>query len=102
MNKRKKFTREFKLSVLQEIESGKTAVQVCRERDLNKDLIYRWKKEVEANPTNAFAGKGNTWKLEAKNAELERTIGKLYMENEFVKKVNTNLQAKLTESKKNR
>ncbi|MFH1587919.1 MAG: transposase [Candidatus Diapherotrites archaeon] len=102
MSKRKNFSKEFKLSVLQEIESGKTSAQVCREYDLNKDLIYRWKKEYDSNPTEAFAGKGNTWKLEAKNAELERKIGQLYLENEFVKKVNANLQAKLTELKKNR
>jgi hypothetical protein len=38
------------------------------------------------NPESAFRGNGNIYKEAAKNQELERLIGKLYSENEFLKK----------------
>lgn len=81
------FSREFKLSVLHELESGRTTAHVCRDHDLNKDLVWRWRKEYRENPGLAFAGKGNASSLETKNVELERTVGQLYMENAFLKKV---------------
>ena len=98
--KKRKFSREFKLAVLQEVDSGKSVAQVCREHDLVANLITRWKRERQENPKEAFAGKGNTWKLEAKNAELQRTIGELYIENSILKKANTRLQELWAENQK--
>ena len=99
--KKRIFSKSFKLEVLRELDSGKPAVQVCRERELASTLVTRWKREFRQNPGQAFAGKGNTWKLEARNADLERKIGQLYLQNEFLQKVNTDLQAMLAEVKKN-
>jgi transposase len=99
--KKRVFSRNFKLEVLRELDSGKPAVEVCRERELNPTVLTRWKREFRQNPGQAFAGKGHTWKLEAKNAELERKIGQQTMEIDFLKKINTNLQAMLAEVKKN-
>ena len=101
MMKKRIFSKQFKLEVLQELESGKTVTQVGRERELSPTVVTRWKREFKQNPSQAFAGKGNTYKLEAKNAELERKIGQLYLQNEFLQKINGNLQAMLTEVKKN-
>jgi transposase len=84
--RKRKFTKEFKVQVVQELESGKPVEQVCREHEIKHDMVYRWRKEFRENGIAAFAGKGNTYKLEAKNAQLERTIGELYMENRFLKK----------------
>lgn len=98
---KRKFSREFKLSVLNEIDSGKPMVQVCRQHDLASTLVTRWKREYGQNPKEAFAGNGHLWKMEAKNAELERTIGELYLENSFLKKANKRLQEFLAEVKKN-
>ena len=99
---KKKFSREFKLAVLREVDSGKSVAQVCREHDLVANLITRWKREYQENPKEAFAGKGNTWKLEAKNAELERTIGQLYLETALLKKANVRLTEFVASQKKTR
>lgn len=99
---KRKFSREFKLAVLQEVDSGKSVAQVCREHDLVANLITRWKREYQENPKEAFAGKGNTWKLEAKNAELTRTIGELYLENALLKKANVRLTEFVASQKKTR
>ena len=92
MRSRRQFTNEFKLKVINEIETGKTAAQVAREYQINENLISRWKTEYRKNPTKAFSGNGNTCKEEAKVAELERMVGRLTMENEFLKKVLTQMR----------
>ena len=43
-------------------------------------------------PETAFQGNGKHYKDEAKIAELEHLVGKLYVENEFLKKTLTNLE----------
>lgn len=99
MSKRK-FSKEFKMQVVQQVQSGKAPVQVAREHDLKIDLVSRWKREYQGNPQFAFSGKGNPNREDTKTAQLERKIGQLYMQIEFVKKVNANLQARLAELKK--
>jgi transposase len=97
--KHRKFSREFKIQVVQEIESGIPAAQVSRQYQINPSLIQKWKREYRQYPQTAFAGKGNIYKDEAKIAQLERTIGKLYLENEFLKKTLKQLGLKMEQSK---
>ncbi len=85
MSKRRKFTRDFKLSVVQQLGSRSSA-EVCREHDLSPNVLYRWKREYESNPDESFKGNGNLWKEEAKLAEKDRLIGQLYAENALLKK----------------
>jgi len=98
MRYRRTFTREFKLSILRELES-KSAAQVCREHNLHPVLICKWKRDYEKNPSEAFSGHGNMWKEEAKIAEYERLIGQLCAENAFLKKTSTILQQRRAEEK---
>ena len=99
MNKRK-FSREFKLQVVQALQAGKAPAEVAREHDLKIDLVCRWRKEHQRDPQLAFSGRGNPSKEDAKYAQLERKIGQLYLENDFLKRVNNNLQNRLVELKK--
>ena len=77
--KRRIFSREFKLSLLQELES-KSASQICREHEIHPVLLSSWKRDYEKDPAHAFSGRGNAWKEEAKIAKYERLIGQLYAE----------------------
>lgn len=99
MRKRRYFTREFKLSLLRELES-KTAAEICREHNIHPVLLSSWKKDYERDPHRAFSGSGNMWKEEAKIAQYERLIGQLYAENAFLKKTSEILQQKKAEGKK--
>lgn len=99
---KRRFTKELKVLVMQELASGKPSADICREHEIKADAISRWKKEYERNPDHAFAGRGNPVTIEARNAELERKIGQLYLENEFIKKVNAKLQTRIAELKKTR
>lgn len=99
MRTRRNFTREFKLSILRELES-KPAVEVCREHNIHPVLLCTWKRDYEKNPHRAFSGRGNMWKEEAKIAQYEKLIGQLYAENAFLKKTSAILQQKNAEEKK--
>lgn len=85
MRLRRKFTKEFKLSVVRELED-KTLVEVCRMHNLSPSVVNRWKREHTENPKDAFAGSGNVWKEDARIARYERLVGQLYAENAFLKK----------------
>jgi len=102
MKIRKKFTREFKITLLRELENGKSAAQVSREYGIHPSLLSNWKREYKENPETAFSGNGNINKPEAKLAESERLIGQLYAENAFLKKVLSSLETKLQEHQKQR
>lgn len=97
---RRKYTKEFKLSVIRELESGIAVSEIARKYNIHPALPARWKKEYYEDPTHSFSGNGNTYKLEAKNAELERLVGQLYAENEFLKKAISNLEKFRKEEKR--
>ncbi len=82
---RRSFTREFKMSVVQQLGS-RPAAEICRENDLQQSLLCRWQKEYESNPREAFCGKGKLWKEEARTVRYERLIGQLYAEIDLLKK----------------
>jgi transposase-like protein len=101
MRKRRSFTRDFKLSILGELNE-KSMAEVCREHSLHPVIICKWKREYKADPQRAFSGKGNLWKAEAEVAKYERLLGQLYAENAFLKKTITNLQEFQAEEEKRR
>jgi transposase len=44
---RKRYTREFKLSLIRELESGKKLGQLSRENNIHPNMISRWKLEYD-------------------------------------------------------
>jgi transposase len=91
--KRRRFTREFKLQVVREIEAGKSIAQAAREHQLHPTLIGRWQKLHCQYAEKAFAGNGQAYRDEARIAELERKVGQLTMENDLLKKALLRLEA---------
>lgn len=97
--KRRRFTREFKLEILRELE-GKTLAHVCREHELVPNVVCRWKKEYGHNPYGAFSGNGNIWKESAEIERYKRLVGQLYAEIDFLKKTLDTLQRRRAEEKR--
>jgi len=81
-----RFDRDFKISVLTELEVGKSLAQIAHEYGIHLSLPCRWKSELAENPENAFRGNGNKYKDPAKIAELERLLGQAHAEIELLKK----------------
>ena len=86
-SKRRTYTREFKLKVLGEIDAGKTQAQAAREYQLTETAIYTWRQQLTRYKDKAFAGQGKAYTDEARVHELERMVGRLTMENDFLKKL---------------
>ena len=80
---RRRYDREFKISVVAELESGKPLAQIARENGIHPSLPCRWRDELAENPERAFSGNGNRCKYEARIAELERLLGQAHAENEL-------------------
>lgn len=99
MGIKRQFSREFKLSVIKELETKRLA-EVCRAHNITPSTVSCWRKDYNANPMEAFKGRGNIWKEDAKIAQYERLIGQQCMEIAFLKKVYETLKQQIAEGKK--
>lgn len=84
---RRRFTKELKIEVVQEVESGLPLAEASRRYEVHPNLIRKWRELYQENGDRAFAGHGKVYREEARIAALERKIGQLTMENEFLKKL---------------
>lgn len=82
---RRSFTREFKLDVCQKVQLGQvTKSAVCREHSLSPSLLNRWLSQFESKGKTAFSENAPV-DLERKVKELEASLGRAHLENEFLK-----------------
>ena len=86
----KTYTREFKLKMVQAVESADLRpAQACREYLLAGSVLNRWRHEVRLRGEAAFTpldGPTATPDYEQHIAELERVCGQLAVENAALKK----------------
>jgi transposase len=85
---RRKFSREFKIRVVQAYESGVSAVELSRQFEIHPNVIYGWTREYRKDPNQAFPSHGHDEpeSQDRRIAELERLVGRLSLENDFLKK----------------
>ncbi len=90
---RRKFSREFKIRVVEAYESGVSAVELSRQFEIHPNVVYAWSREYRQDPAKAFQrgeDQNDPSRIdEQRIAELERMIGRLALENEFLKKALT-------------
>ena len=83
---RRAFTKEFKLQVLDEADDGIPMAELSRRYKLSRTTIWKWRQSLKSSPQNPFPGKGvQREPTKKKVAEMERLIGRLTMENDFLK-----------------
>ncbi len=86
MADRRKFLASFKREVVEELLSeSSTLGQLSRRYDISSGLILHWKKRDGEGKLTEGPSQSEKAVL-ARNAELERMVGKLTMENELLKK----------------
>lgn len=85
---RRTFTREFKLEVCQQAESGSSSKsRLCREHALSPSMLDRWIEQYRAKGEEAFTGlgwRGQSRTPDARIRELEAALGRAHMEIEFL------------------
>lgn len=89
MARGRSFTREFKLNVVRQVESGeRRPAQICREHQVSDGVLWRWRREVAERGEAAFTppAADSAAALERRIAELERFCGQLALENAILKK----------------
>ena len=85
MKNQRTFSLEFKRQVVEELLSGESRpVQLCRRHNISSSALYYWKKQYSRGrfnnePTEEAA-------LKDRIEKLERLVGRLTLENEFLKR----------------
>ena len=86
------YSRDLKITVMRALDTGATRAGIARKYQLSPKLLERWRSEWRAQGELAFPGVGRR-KVDLpagddarRVAELERKIGQLIMENDFLKK----------------
>ena len=86
------YSRDLKIAAMRALDAGSATGEVARKYQLSPKLLERWRGEWRAKGESAFPGVGRrSHDLPAVDdarriAELERKIGQLTMENDFLKK----------------
>ena len=85
MKNQRSFSLEFKRQVVEELLSGESRLaQLCRRYNISSSVLYHWKKQysrgkLNNEPTQEAA-------LKDRVEKPERLVGKLTLENEFLKR----------------
>ena len=86
------YSRDLKIAAMRALDTGSTFGEIARKYQVSPHLLERWRGEWRARGELAFPGSGrrgvDTPGLDdaRRIAELERKIGQLTMENDFLKK----------------
>ena len=75
--------------VLQVLTGAKSAAQICRDLQINENLLSRWKQQFLADAALIFERESASHEKDARIADLERMVGRLTLELEVAKKAST-------------
>jgi transposase len=86
------YSRDLKLTVMRALDAGAARSEIARKYQLSPKLLERWRSEWQAQGELAFPGVGRR-RTDLPGAEdprrvveLERKVGQLTLENDFLKK----------------
>jgi transposase len=88
MQKRKTYTKEFKLEAVRLLEKGeRPAAEIARQLGIARNKLYKWKEEVAAYGVQAFPGHGGYRSdKDAEIARLKRELEQVTEERDILKK----------------
>ena len=97
MRRQRSFSLEFKRQVVEELVSGQSRpARICRRYEISSSLLYHWKRQYARGKfNNEPMGEAA---LRDRVEKLERLVGKLTLENEFLKR---GLQNSLAQAERN-
>ena len=83
---RRKFSREFKLEAVRQLEAGRRLAEMARELGVHATVLRRWKDQVVVDAQTAFPGNGRMRDPEEELRRLQRENAQLRAERDFLKK----------------
>jgi len=97
MTQRRTFTAEFKTRVVLDLVSGAhSTAELCRQHQLNQQVLARWKTEFLERAPLIFEQDQKRSAEQERIAELERLVGRLAMELDIAKKASGVLSSPLS------
>ena len=85
--KRKVYTREFKLNAVRLATDGDHGVaQTARDLGINENTLYKWRQQFRSDPQDAFPGKGRLKLQDEELRQLRRENLRLQQERDFLKR----------------
>ncbi|MGY4828076.1 IS3 family transposase [Sphaerotilaceae bacterium SBD11-9] len=87
MERRRTFSREFKLEAVRLVtERGVAVAQAAKDLDVHENVLRKWVRELRDEPQDAFPGNGKQKAQDAEIARLRKELAKLKMERDILKK----------------
>ena len=87
MERRRTFSREFKLEAVRLVtERGVAVAQAAKDLDVHENVLRKWVRELQVDPQQAFPGKGVMKPEQAEIDRLRKEVAKLRMERDILKK----------------
>ena len=90
MSTRRTFTREFKVEAVALVtRQGLSVAEAARRLEIGQNLLRKWREQLAAEGSRAFAAKSQPSALEEENRRLRSENDRLRMEREILKKAAT-------------
>ena len=87
MSTRRAFTREFKVEAVALVaRQGLSVAEAARRLEIGQNLLRKWREQLAAEGSRAFAAKSQPSALEEENRRLRAENDRLRMEREILKK----------------
>ncbi|MDR8389948.1 transposase [Aliifodinibius sp. S!AR15-10] len=88
MSKRRSYSKEFKLDVIQQSYQRDNIRELADELGIDPGLIYAWRSKYKQQPQQSFPGKGIPSRTPEKKelAELKKELADVRMERDILKK----------------
>jgi transposase len=87
MQKRKTFSKEFKLEAVRLLErSDKPAAELARELGVRRNQLYKWKEQLGTKGEDAFPGHGRRAPKDDEITRLKRELERVKEERDILKK----------------
>lgn len=80
------YTREFKVHAIQLSEKNGSIPKTAKELGISDKSLYNWVRELKADSSEAFRGRGKLTAESDKIRQLEREVKRLKETNEILKK----------------
>jgi transposase len=85
--RRKRYDTQFKLDALRLVETSDRAISdIAKDLGIARELLYKWKRDLEADPKHAFPGKGKRKPEEDQVRKLEHELKRVTEERDILKK----------------
>ena len=85
--RRRRFDAQFKVDAVRLVQqSDRPISDIARDLGIRRELLYKWQRELETDPQNAFPGKGNLKPEQDQLRQLQQELKRVTEERDILKK----------------